>query len=110
MIRVFRLTTGEDLIGDKQESGQDTTTIKKPFVLLPMQPAPGKPVSVGFTPYSPYANSDTITIKTANIISEVEPKTELANAYKKNTGTGIMEPTIKEKQFITENPLPDINK
>ncbi len=85
MIRVFRLTTGEDLIGDKQESGQDTTTIKKPFVLLPMQPAPGKPVSVGFTPYSPYANSDTITIKTANIISEVEPKTELANAYKKNT-------------------------
>jgi|TARA_B100000959_G_scaffold286029_1_gene362970 hypothetical protein len=108
MIRVFRLTTGEDLIGDKQESGQDTTTIKKPFVLLPMQPAPGKPVSVGFTPYSPYANSDTITIKTANIISEVEPKTELANAYKKNTGTGIMEPTIKEKQFITENPLPDL--
>ena len=108
MIRVFRLTTGEDLFGDKQESGQDTTTIKKPFVLLPMQPAPGKPVSVGFTPYSPYANSDTITIKTANIISEVEPKTELANAYKKNTGTGIMEPTIKEKQFITENPLPDL--
>ena len=108
MIRVFRLTTGEDLIGDKQESGQDTTTIIKPFVLLPMQPAPGKPVSVGFTPYSPYANSDTITIKTANIISEVEPKTELANAYKKNTGTGIMEPTIKEKQFITENPLPDL--
>ena len=108
MIRVFRLTTGEDLIGDKQESGQDTTTIKKPFVLLPMQPAPGKPVSVGFTPYSPYANSDTIDIKTANIISEVEPKTELANAYKKNTGTGIMEPTIKEKQFITENPLPDL--
>ena len=108
MIRVFRLTTGEDLIGDKQESGQDTTTIKKPFVLLPMQPAPGKPVSVGFTPYSPYANSDTITIKNANIISEVEPKTELANAYKKNTGTGIMEPTIKEKQFITENPLPDL--
>ena len=96
------------MIGDKQESGQDTTTIKKPFVLLPMQPAPGKPVSVGFTPYSPYANSDTITIKTANIISEVEPKTELANAYKKNTGTGIMEPTIKEKQFITENPLPDL--
>ncbi len=110
MIKVFRLTTGEDLIGEKIDGGTETTTLKKPFVLMPMQSAPGKPVSVGFTPYSPYANTDTIVIKTSNIISEVEPKVELANAYKRNTGAGIIEPTIKEKQFITENPLPDINK
>ena len=51
MIRLFRLTTGEDLIGTPD---QDTTTddfqgIKQPFVLIPMQGEPGKPMKIGFS-------------------------------------------------------------
>ena len=57
-----------------------------------------------------YSKEDVITIKNNNVISEVVPKQELANAYKQNTGAGIIEPTVKEKQFITENKLPELDK
>ena len=110
MIKVYRLTTGEDLIADELDSNDKTIKVKKPFVLIPQQQAPGRPVSVGFVPYSPYAKEDVITIKNNNVISEVVPKQELANAYKQNTGAGIIEPTVKEKQFITENKLPELDK
>ena len=44
MIRLFRLTTGEDLIGtpDADTTTDDFQGIKQPFVLIPMQ---GEPVS-----------------------------------------------------------------
>ena len=113
MIKVYRLTTGEDLIADELDRNKDyknTIKLKKPFVLIPQQQAPGKPVSVGFVPYSPYAKDDEIEIKNNNVISEVIPKQELANAYKQNTGAGIIEPTVQEKQFITESKLPELDK
>ena len=110
MIKVYRLTTGEDLIADELDSNDKTIKVKKPFVLIPQQQAPGRSVSVGFVPYSPYAKEDVIEVKSNNIISEVVPKQELANAYKQNTGAGIIEPTVKEKQFITESKLPELDK
>ncbi len=110
MIKVYRLTTGEDVIAEEVSIDKETTKLKKPFVLIPQQQAPGRPVSVGFVPYSPYAKDDTIEIKSDNVISVVIPKQELTNAYKQNTGAGIIEPTVKEKQFITENKLPDLDK
>ena len=73
MIKVYRLTTGEDLIADELDRNKDTIKLKKPFVLIPQQQAPGKPVSVGFVPYSPYAKDDEIEIKNNNVISDVIP-------------------------------------
>ena len=53
MIKVYRLTTGEDLIADELDRNKDTIKLKKPCVLIPQLQAPGKPVSVGFVPFSP---------------------------------------------------------
>ena len=35
MIKVYRLTTGEDLIADELDSNDKTIKVKKPFVLIP---------------------------------------------------------------------------
>ena len=68
MIRLFRLTTGEDLIGtpDKDTTTDDFQGIKQPFVLIPMQGEPGKPMKIGFHPYIPYTQDKVIKIKKAN--------------------------------------------
>jgi hypothetical protein len=40
----------------------------KAFVIIPTQKAPGQPVQLMMTPYMPYADKDTIKIRTANIL------------------------------------------
>jgi hypothetical protein len=88
MIRLYRLTTGEDVIGTPVE--EDTTelqqAIKKPFVLIPMQGQPGKPMQIGFHPYIPYTKDEIIKIKKANIVTETTPDDNMVNAYQQNTG------------------------
>ena len=49
MIRLYRLTSGEDVIGTPQESDiAGSLAIKKPFVLIPMQATINKPMQIDF--------------------------------------------------------------
>jgi len=96
MIKLYRLTTGEDVIGTPVD--KDTTelhqAIKRPFVLIPMQGQPGKPMQIGFHPYIPYTKDEVIKIKKSNIITETNPDTSLLDAYEKNTSS-IVTPKSK---------------
>jgi hypothetical protein len=77
-VKIFRLSTGEDVIGQKLENNTiESTQIKQPFVIVPMQSKPGGPISLALTPYSPYADEDTVTIKNNNIVTEVNPKVDI---------------------------------
>jgi len=90
MIRLYRLSTGEDMIGTSTESDiAGSVAIKKPFVLIPMQGQPGKPMQIGFHPYIPYTKDEVIYIKEANIITETTPDDNMINAYQQNTGSLI---------------------
>ena len=105
MIRLYRLSTGEDVIGTPVEEGDplkegelenhiDYEYIKKPFVLIPMQGQPGQPMSIGFHPYIPYTKDEVIKIKHANIICETNPDQNLIDAYDKNTSS-LVKPKTK---------------
>ena len=102
-VRLFRLTTGEDVIGKIKEEIFDENGIsthmilQKPFVIIPQQEAPGKPVTLGFHQYIPYGKCDEVTFKQDNIVTSVDPNDELKKTYQANTG-GIVE---VEKQLIT---------
>mgnify|MGYP003134345056 FL=1 len=102
-VKLYRLTTGEDVIGKVKEeifdeNGISTHVIlEQPFVIIPQQEAPGKPVTLGFHQYIPYGKCDEVTFKQDNIVTSVEPNDELRKTYQANTG-GIVE---VEKQLIT---------
>ena len=102
-VKVIRMTTGEDVIGKIKEELFDENGIsthvvlEKPFVIIPQQEAPGKPVTLGFHQYIPYGKCDEVTFKQDNIVTSVEPNDELKKTYQANTG-GIVE---VEKQLIT---------
>tara|TARA_Y100001937_G_scaffold119780_1_gene176033 strand:- start:264 stop:563 length:300 start_codon:yes stop_codon:yes gene_type:complete len=99
MIKLYRLTTGEDVIAapDEFHTTDLFQAVKKPFVLIPMQGQPGKPMQIGFHPYIPYTKDEIIKIKKVNIITETNPDTHLLDAYEKNTST-IVTPS---KSIIT---------
>jgi hypothetical protein len=104
-IKIFRLSTGEDVIAQKLENknseyNTETTLIKQAFIIVPMQSKPGGPIQLALTPYSPYSEEDTITIKNNNIISEVNPKIDIKNSYNQHLGTGIIE--IKKPKLLVD--------
>ena len=87
MIRLYRLTSGEDVIGTPVDSDRaGSLALKKPFVLIPMQGQPGKPMQIGFHPYIPYTKDEVIHIKAANIITDTKPDDNMIGAYQQNTG------------------------
>ena len=98
-VRLFRLTTGEDIIGNIKEGDEEsnTITLEKPYVIIPQQEAPGKPVTLGFHSYIPYVKCDEVVFKNENIITSVQPNDDLKKTYQQNTG-GIVQ---VEKQLIT---------
>jgi hypothetical protein len=103
-VKLYRLTTGEDIIGKLKEElfdgdGNSThITLELPFVIIPQQEAPGKPVTLGFHPYIPYGQCKEVTFKQANIITSVEPAPDLLATYQSNTG-GVVQ--VKKPQLIT---------
>ena len=44
-VKVLRLSTGEDVIA-KVDTGTEYHTLEKPFVIIPQQMGPGKPVQL----------------------------------------------------------------
>ena len=95
MIKLNRLTTGEDLIG-KQLTAEDVDGeatnhidyqyIDRPFVLIPMRQGTGQ-ATIGFHPYIPYTEDKVIKIKFANIITITNPDDKIKEAYEQNTST-----------------------
>jgi hypothetical protein len=87
-IKLLRLTTGEDIIAEVTYSDDISTTISKPFVLIPMtqNPGTGAETKLYFSPFIPFAENEEMIIKEQNIITVNEPKTEIRDNYLQYTG------------------------
>ena len=101
-VKILRLITGEDVIAKVEENDQGLS-LNKPFVIIPHQQGPGKPVQLMMTLYSPYSKSDSVTIKNDKVISMVEPKEEILTSYQQNTSSILTTPGL-----ITESKLPKL--
>ena len=92
-VKLLRLTTGEDIVAEVtnqeySDNDKTVTTIKKPFVLIPMaqNPSGGSETKLYFSPFIPFAENDEFTIKEENIITVNEPKKEITDNYLQYTG------------------------
>ena len=88
-VKLLRLTTGEDIVAEvtnqdyADNGGKSVTTIKKPFVLIPMGQNPGasQESKLYFSPFIPFAENEEFDIKEENIITVNEPKTDIRDNY-----------------------------
>ena len=100
-VKVLRLSTGEDVIA-KDDSGSENVTLEKPFVIIPQQMGPGKPVQLMMSLYNAFGKGDTITVDQDKVVFMTDPKDEIKNSYEQNTSK-ILTPN---KGLITETNLP----
>ena len=101
-VKVLRLSTGEDVIA-KIEEGSEKVTLNKPFVIIPQQLGPGKPVQLMMSLYNAFGKGDTIEVSKDKVVFMTEPKDEIKSSYEANTSK-ILTPN---KGLITETNLPN---
>ena len=83
-VKILRMTTGEDVIAKVGENDQGVS-LKQPFVIIPQQTAPGKPIQLMMSLYNAFGKSDTITVEKDKIVFMTEPKDDLLKSYQSNT-------------------------
>ena len=101
-VKILRLTTGEDVIAKVGENDQGVS-LNKPFVIIPQQIAPGKPVQLMMSLYNAFGKSDSITLSKDKIVFMTDPKDEILKSYEQNTSR-----IIKAPGLITENKIPKL--
>jgi len=83
-IKVIKLTTSEELIG---EWDQEKNTITNPVVMIPVSKD-----QVGFQPWVPLAKEEEIILKEEHIMVVLTPDTKLQNEYNRVYGSGLVMP------------------
>ena len=101
-VKILRLATGEDVIAKVGENDQGVS-LNKPFVIIPQQTGPGKPVQLMMSLYSPYGKGDTVTMSKDKIVFSVEPKEEILKSYTQNPSRILQSPGL-----ITESKVPKL--
>ena len=99
-VKIIRLATGEDVIGDIEVTDTEVK-VKKSFVLIPRQQAPGQPVQLMLSPWQPYTDDAEITVDKDKVITMINPKKDIADNYAENT-SGLIKATPSQSKLITE--------
>ena len=86
-IKIVRIVSGEELIGDWND---ETKTITQPVVMVPL----GKD-QLGFQPWIPYSEEEEMTFKEQHIVVVLTPDNKLQNEYNRVFGSGLLVPEEK---------------
>ena len=101
-VKILRLVTGEDVIAKVGENDQGVS-LNKPFVIIPQQAGPGKPIQLMMSLYNAFGKDETVTLSKDKIVFMTNPKEEILKSYEQNTSKIITRPGL-----ITENTVPKL--
>ena len=92
-VKILKLITGEELLGEMLPGGPSVYNIKNPvrIVVMPNKMDPKTP-NVGFAPWAEFSNQNTFIIDKSHILCVIDPITEFVNQYNSMFG-GIVLPT-----------------
>ena len=83
-IKVLRLVTAEELIGDWN---QEKSSITNPVVMVPVSKD-----KIGFQPWITLSDEEEISLKDQHIMAVVTPDIKLQNEYNRVFGSGLIVP------------------
>ena len=79
LIRLIRLTSGEEILVDIKDINEKTTTVTNPVILIP---DPGEHGRISFMPYLSYCEMDELIIKEEHIMFICEHEENLQQKYR----------------------------
>ena len=79
LIRLIRLTSGEEILVNIKDINEKITTVTDPVILIP---DPGEHGRISFMPYLSYCEMDELIIKEEHIMFICEPEENLQQKYR----------------------------
>jgi len=86
-IKILKLMSGEELLGDIIDNEDDTVTAKNAVSIVYQQTEKG--LGAGLAPFMPYVQ-DPVTINRHAIASSGDPNKDMLNQYNTIFGSGIV--------------------
>jgi len=92
-VKILKLITGEELLGEMLPGGPSVCEIKNPvrIVVMPNKMDPKTP-NVGFAPWAEFSDQKTFIIDKSHVLCIIEPIKEFVNQYNSMFG-GLVLPT-----------------
>jgi hypothetical protein len=87
-VKIIKLITGEELIGDISQSG-DNVSVRGPATVH-LVPGERGTMSVAMVPFAPYAEESAFMFNLQHIMTVYTPGVELLNQYSQRFGSGIV--------------------
>jgi hypothetical protein len=91
-VKLIRLQTGEDLMGDVVIDENDNIVIENPCMVYVRPNSTNTGASIGLTRWLPYAASKTFTIESRWVVVLTDPADDLKAEYNSAFGSGIVVP------------------
>lgn len=91
-VKLMRLSTGEDLIGDLLTNENGNVVVENPCIVYLSQNPNGGPANLGMTRWMPYAENKEFTLDSKYIVTIADPVEELAKQYDGVFGAGLILP------------------
>ncbi|MHA1470166.1 MAG: hypothetical protein ACTSSP_06335 [Candidatus Asgardarchaeia archaeon] len=91
-IKILKLTSGEDIIGEIEYGSKDDIIVENPAKIV-LFPAEEHGIGMALMVWLPYSNDKKVSIKNNFIMAKVKPTAEMINEYSSKFGSGIVTPT-----------------
>lgn len=92
MIKLLRMKSGEDVVGDFTENDAGYS-IENPAVLMPMPDGRGNTVQMGMAPWQPFSKDKDFSIQKDWVVTISDPAQEIEDNYRRVFGSGISVPS-----------------
>lgn len=89
-IKLIRLSTGEDLLGDVTINENADVVVENPCMVYVRPNQNNSGASVGITKWMPYAANKEFIIDGKFVVTLADPADDLKNEYNKIFGSGIV--------------------
>ena len=95
MIRLIRMRSGEDVIGEVSKENTEYVEVENPAVLMPMRDGRGNEPVMGMVPWQPFSKNTTFSISRDWTVTISDPSEDIEDNYRRVYGSGIEVPTKK---------------
>ena len=102
MIKLLRLKSGEDIVGDIVGENSEFLIVKNPAMLMPVGDGRGGSVQIGLTPWMPFSEEKDFEIPRDWILITTEAAQDIVNNYNQAFGSGIVVPKVNTKTLLQE--------
>lgn len=92
-VKLYKTIAGEFIIGTVLKDTQFTVQLKDVVRIMVMPVQGNEQPALGFADWCPFAKDKNLTIQKQHLMSEMEPVTEILNAYQKQFGQLVTPPS-----------------